>query len=145
MVALKVYSKSLLRVHYTFIMGRLIIYCEHIKGLMYVVFVVNFCHLGDINFQKKNLCLCFDIPNNLLTFLCLWHNKFIATPLFHNETNTMITMWDTMEYAIHTPNFLKLQLEFQTSYMNLKSIHISILKFFILKWKTYTLILNILN
>jgi hypothetical protein len=49
------------------------------------------------------------------------------TPLFHDNTNTMITMWDAMEYAIHTHYtqlFLKLQFEFQTNCMNLKSIHI---------------------
>jgi hypothetical protein len=51
-------------------------------------------------------------------------------------------MWNAMEYAIHTHStqfFLKLQLEFQTSYMNLKSNHISILKIVILKQKIYTL------
>jgi len=80
-------------------MGSLIIYCEHIKGFIKVVFVVNFHHLEI--FIKKNLCFGFDIIDNLLTFLCHWHNKSIVTPLLHDKTN-MITMWDVMEYAIHT-------------------------------------------
>jgi hypothetical protein len=70
-------------------------------------------------FKKKNLYLGFDIFINVLTFLCPWHNKSIVTPLFHNKTNTMITLWDAMEYAIHThyTQFLW-NLKFQTSYMN---------------------------
>jgi len=52
-------------------------------------------------FLKNNLCFGFDIFN-LLTFLCPWNNKFIVTSLFYDKTNKMITMWDAMEYAIHT-------------------------------------------
>jgi hypothetical protein len=40
-------------------------------------------------------------------------------------------MWDAMKYAIYTHYnqfFLKNQLEFQTNYMNLKSIHIFIIE-----------------
>jgi hypothetical protein len=45
-------------------------------------------------------------------------------------------------FPLH-PIFLILQLLFQTSYMNLISIHISFLKIVILKWKIYNLVLNI--
>jgi hypothetical protein len=68
MVALKVYSKSLLRVHYTFIMGRLIIYCEHIKGFMNVVFVVNFRHLAILIFKKKTFVLVLIFPTTFSPF-----------------------------------------------------------------------------
>jgi len=82
---------SLLRIYYTLIMRRLIIYCEYIKGFINVFFVVNFFHLAILFFKKKNLCFGFDIFNNLLTFHCAY-NKCIVTPLFHDKTNTVIRM-----------------------------------------------------
>jgi len=33
---------------------------------------------------------------------CCWHKKSIVTPLIHDKTNMMITMWDAMKYAIHS-------------------------------------------
>jgi hypothetical protein len=42
-------------------------------------------------------------------------------------------------YPLH-PIFTKPQLEFQTSYMNLKSIHISSLNFLILKWNDISIL-----
>jgi hypothetical protein len=63
-----------------------------------------------------------------------WQNKYDDHNVRCNEI--------CHSFPLHSI-FLKLQLEFQTSYMNLISIHISFLKFFILKWKIYTLILNI--
>jgi len=44
---------SLLRIYYTLIMRRLIIYCEYIKGFINVFFVVNFFHLAILFFKKK--------------------------------------------------------------------------------------------
>jgi hypothetical protein len=107
-------------------------------------------------FSKKNLCVGFDIFNNLLTFHCAWYKKCIVTPLFHDKTNTMIRMWDAMEYAIqthYTQFFLKFHWNFKQVtwpwnqfifqfwkllswnekvyfYMNMK-VHISILKIII--------------
>jgi hypothetical protein len=80
-----------------------------------MVFVVNFCHLI-LYFSRKKVSFGFD-----KTWFCIG--------ICHS-------------YPLH-PIFLKLQLDFQTSYMNMKSIHISILKIVILKQKIYTLILNI--
>jgi hypothetical protein len=56
-VALRVYFKSLLRVYYTLIMGRLIIYCEYIMGFINVFFVVNFCDLTILFFKKRTFVL----------------------------------------------------------------------------------------
>jgi hypothetical protein len=63
-----------------------------------------------------------------------WQNKYNDNNVRCNEI--------CHSYALH-PTFLKLQLEFQTSYMNLISIHISFLEHCYMKWKIYTLILNI--
>ncbi len=64
-----VYLKSLLGAHYTIIMGRLIIYCEHIKGFINMVFVVNFHHLMIFFlFFYFFIFFHFDIFSNLLTF-----------------------------------------------------------------------------
>jgi len=50
-----VYLKSLLRIHYTLIMGRLIIYYEHINLIIIMIFVLNFCHLVILLFFLKPL------------------------------------------------------------------------------------------
>ncbi len=99
-----------------------LIYCENIKGFIDLFFVVTFRHLVILFFKKKPFVL-------VLIFSTTFSPFFIFQKICHS-------------YPLQ-PIFLKLQLEFQTSYINLKSIHISILKLFVLKWKIYTLISNI--
>jgi len=54
-------------------------------------------------------------------------------------------MWDAMKYAIHShyTQYFETSIRIQTSYMNMKSIPIWILRIVILKRETYTLIMNI--
>jgi len=125
-------------------MGTLIIYCEHIKSFINVVFVVNFFHLAILFFKNKTFVLVLIFSTFSPFFVVdtknlLWHPWSMTKQIWWSQCEMQ---WN-MPFIPITPNFLKLQLEFQTSYMNLISIHISFLKFFILKWKIYTLILNI--
>ncbi len=65
--------------------------------------------------KEKPLCWFwyFQQPSHLS--LCLY-NKCIVTPLFRDKTNTVIQMWDAVEYAIHmhyTQFFLKIHWNFK--------------------------------
>ncbi len=126
-------------------MGTLIIYCEHIKGFINVVFVVNFA-IWQYFFSKTKPLFWFwysQQPSHLSLLLTQkiycdtldpWQNKYVDQNVRCNEI--------CHSFPLH-PIFLILQLLFQTSYMNLISIHISFLKIVILKWKIYNLVLNI--
>ncbi len=85
-------------------MGILIIYYEHVKGFYQCGFCGEFSIFNNIIFKRKTFVLVLIFSTTFLPFFAL-----DITTLF--------------SYPFH-PILLKFQLEFQTSYMNLKSIHI---------------------
>jgi hypothetical protein len=89
--------------------------------------------------QNKNLCFGFDILNKLLTFFVL--DK--ANLLWHSCPMTKEIQWSQCEMQWNMPsiliilNLFKTSIGISTSYMTLKSIHISIWKIVIWNKKFY--------
>jgi len=84
-VALRVYLKRLLGLHYT------------LKVLSIVGLVVKFCHLAILLFKKKkNFCFLLIFSTTFSPFFVLDTTNL----LWHlcSMTKQMITMWDVMEY-----------------------------------------------
>ncbi len=117
-------------------MGKLIIYCEHIKGFINVVFVVNFCHLAILFFKNKTFVLVLIFSTTFSPFFVvntkqlLWHPWSMTKQI---EWSQCEMQWN-MPFIPITPNFCETW-NFKQVIWTLKSIHISILKILILSGK----------
>jgi len=78
---------------------RLIIYCEHIKGFINVVFVANFCHLTILFFKLKTFVLVLIFSTTLSPFFVL----DITNLSWHPCSMTKQVQWSQYEMQWNMP------------------------------------------